>query len=140
MFRALFIASAILLTACTSTEQAMSIISPRYHGKSADEFFRENGAPYSQYTMQDGGRIYRWRDGIGQVQMPGTTTFNAYNTPAGMAGTATTWGDSTITITCDLEIHTDNKNRVQFFRVAQDSLGMWQTSRCNEYFSGLASR
>jgi hypothetical protein len=127
----------LALTACTTSEQALGIIGPRYIDRNADMFFIENGPPISQYKLGDGSTIYRWGTGEGRVNMPGTTTFNAYHTTTGIAGSATTWDAYDITITCDVELVADRENIVREIRIVRDSVGAIEASRCHEYFAAL---
>jgi hypothetical protein len=123
----------LIISGCTTSQDAINIIAPKYIGQKADMFFSVNGPPYGQYVMDNGAKIYKWDSGVQNVSMPTTTSFDAYTTPIGMSGTATTSGGS-ITVDCQLEIHTDPKNTIQSFRVLRDTIGMWETSRCHEFF------
>jgi len=71
----------LVLIGCTTSQDAVNLIMPRYAGQKADVFFSENGPPSSQYQMEDGSRIYRWSSGESHVHTPSTTTFNAAITP-----------------------------------------------------------
>lgn len=62
-----FIALAALLaiTGCKTTEEAQKFVATKWVGKPADEFFIQNGPPFSVFDLDGGGKLYSWRGGQG---------------------------------------------------------------------------
>src|SRR4051812_12314836 len=105
------IAALATLAACSTTEQAGQAMRSSWTGKSADDFFAAHGAPTQSHTAADGRRMYTW----------GTRS----NAPMG--------GPS---LYCSADIVADPSGRISDVRPRADSIGLWNTSRCAEIFSG----
>lgn len=83
------------LAACTTTEEANKAIKSRFIGQPSDVFFSQYGAPISEFSLNSGGKIYRWRGGDTTRTLPAEyTTIGAPNDP--MAGHTTTKTTTTV--------------------------------------------
>lgn len=58
------------LAACTTTEEANKAIKSRFIGQSSDVFFSQYGAPLSEFQLNNGGTVYRWRGGETSRTLP----------------------------------------------------------------------
>jgi hypothetical protein len=122
-----------LLCACTSAQEALKSVESSYIGQKADRFFIARGPPAGTHRLSDGGTIYTWIGGVKGYHIPSTTTVNLTPTFGGGAtGTATTYGGGNLAIGCKLELLADPQDVVRSIRVAQDTIGAWQLSRCAE--------
>ena len=54
---------AMVLSACTTTEEAQQVIQSRWIGQPVEAFFIRHGPPVSEFAMQSGNVIYTWRGG-----------------------------------------------------------------------------
>ncbi|BDA85763.1 hypothetical protein Sa4125_33050 [Aureimonas sp. SA4125] len=57
------LAAVLMVTGCTTTEEANVAMRTDWIGRSSDDFFSAYGPPYQSYDRQDGGTIYSWRGG-----------------------------------------------------------------------------
>lgn len=148
----------LLLASCQTTQQLASSLQSKWIGRSADQFFIDNGAPRSSYTMRDGGRIYSWVGGQKSIDLPGTgqTTTNVIGNTAFLTTTyqdrselsqtttnfigntafsTTTHQDrSELRLGCAVQIVTDKSGIITTIKPTADTIGMWQLSRCAEIF------
>jgi hypothetical protein len=123
----------LALCACTTAEQAISSVQSKYVGRPVDEFFIAKGPPQSAYKLNNGDTIYTWVGGIREYHLPTTTDVQLRQTKTGnISGTATTYGGRDVTIGCTLELHTNANGVVRSARIADDTIGRWQLSRCAE--------
>lgn len=97
------------LLGCGSTQQATERAKSKWVGRSADDFFRENGPPKRDYAMAGGGKVYSWDT---QAQPSGTRTL----------------------LVCSADIVTDARSTITEIRMREDTIGHWNTSRCSEIF------
>ena len=136
MRRIIGISTAILLAACTTTQQANTALSTKFAGKSADSFFMQYGPPASSYTMNDGRRMYVWAETQRNFQLPGssTSTVNVIGNTA-IVNTTTTPG-ANIAMQCQVRLVVSKSGTIEQIQAQSDSMGVWQTSRCNEVFGG----
>jgi hypothetical protein len=79
-------------------------------GKRADDFFVKHGAAERDQKLSDGRRVYVWQ-----------TVANA-----SMGGPR---------VTCGADIVADPAGIIVEIRPREDSLGLWNTSRCSEIFN-----
>jgi hypothetical protein len=133
MIRNLFlILLSLILVGCTTTNDAMRKTS-YYYGKSADDFFRNNGMPLQAYKFDKGDRMYRWSSVAHSVVMPGFTNYSGSVGPFGqVTGSAVTSGGFAINVQCVVDIHADQNNKILKITPIVDTWGDWETSRCNE--------
>src|SRR5262245_12608793 len=89
---------AMALSACTTGQDALNVMTPKYIGKKADVFFSENGPPSSQYLLENGSRIYRWTTGETKMDLPEATAFNATTYGNSINGTATNLGGGSVAV------------------------------------------
>lgn len=121
-----------MLVSCTTTNDAM-IKTSYYYGKSADDFFRNNGLPFQAYRFDKGDRVYRWSSVVQSYAMPGFTTYSGSVGPFGqVSGSSTTTGGYTLNIQCVVDIYADQNNNITRINPVIDTWGAWETSRCNE--------
>jgi hypothetical protein len=121
------------LCSCSTAEEGLQGVRNQYLGQKADQFFIARGPPASSYKLTDGGTIYTWTGGVRGYSIPSTTTVNLRPTYGGGAtGTATSNGGGELTIACTLDLHADEQGIVRSIRVARDTIGAWQLSRCAE--------
>ncbi|MDX8532795.1 hypothetical protein RFM41_13190 [Mesorhizobium sp. VK25A] len=134
MRRIIGISTTILLSACTTTQQANTALSTKFAGKSADSFFMQYGPPASSYTMNDGRRMYVWAETQRNFQLPGssTSTVNVIGNTA-YVNTTTTPG-ANIAMQCQVRLVVSQAGTIEQIQAQSDSMGVWQTSRCNEVF------
>ncbi|MBZ9859716.1 hypothetical protein [Mesorhizobium sp. CA12] len=136
MRKIIAISTAILLAACTTTQQANTALSTKFAGRSADSFFLQYGPPASSYTMNDGRRMYVWAETQRNFQLPGssTSTVNVIGNTA-YVNTTTTPG-ANIAMQCQVRLVVSKSGIIEQIQAQSDSMGVWQTSRCNEVFGG----
>jgi hypothetical protein len=121
------------LSACTTTEEALTAARSKYIGTNADRFWLANGPPARSHTLSDGSTLYTWVGGTKFYNTPAVTTVNmSPSIGGGVMGTATTTGGSTVAIGCALELHVDTKGIVRGIRAVDDTIGAWELSRCAE--------
>lgn len=106
----------------------------RYVGSPVDSFFLRYGPPASSYTMQDGRKMYVWAENAKHLTFTGVSTaqVNVIGNTAYVTGMNTP--SSTVDIQCQVRIVADQQGRIQQILSHADSVGYWQTSRCNEIF------
>lgn len=127
----------IILGACTTTQMAADAMQARFVGKSMDSFVVEHGPPLSEYQMEDGGFLYEWSSGIRKtINLPATTSYSGVTNPYSYSGVGQTIGGGPIEMECRLRIVTDKHKIIKDFTITKDSIGAWETSRCNEVLSG----
>jgi len=80
------------LAACTTTEEANKAIKSRFIGQPSDVFFSSYGAPISEFDLNNGGKVYRWRGGETSRTIPAEymTVGNPSDPMAGKTNTKTT--------------------------------------------------
>jgi hypothetical protein len=128
----IIILASLVLVGCTTTNDAMRKTS-YYYGKSADDFFRNNGMPLQAYKFDKGDRMYRWSSVAHSVVMPGFTNYSGSVGPFGqVTGSAVTSGGSAINVQCVVDIYADQNNNILRIVPIVDTWGLWETSRCNE--------
>ena len=133
MTRTLFaILLSLIVAGCTTTNDAMRKTS-YYYGKSADDFFRNNGMPLQAYKFDKGDRMYRWSSVAHSIVMPGFTNYSGSVGPFGqVTGSAVSSGGFAINVQCVVDIHADQNNNILKITPVVDTWGDWETSRCNE--------
>lgn len=132
MKKLILILASWMLVGCTTTQDAMNKIS-HYYGRSADDFFRNNGMPLQAYKFDKGDRMYRWSSVAHSVVMPGYTNYSGSVGPFGqVTGSAVTSGGFAINVQCVVDIHADQNNNILKITPVVDTWGDWETSRCNE--------
>jgi hypothetical protein len=122
---------ALAVYGCTTTEQANKVVAEKYIGTPTDNFFIKFGPPSSSYQLKDGGTLYTWQERAHSIQTAGTVTTNMI----GNTAVSTVEPGANITIQCVMKIVADRGGAITQITVLNDSLGVWQMSRCNEYFS-----
>jgi len=128
----IIILASLILVGCTTTNDAMRKTS-YYYGKSADDFFRNNGMPLQAYKFDKGDRMYRWSSIAHSVVMPGFTNYSGSVGPFGqVTGSAVSSGGFAINVQCVVDIHADQNNNILKITPVVDTWGDWETSRCNE--------
>jgi hypothetical protein len=128
----IIILASLILMGCTTTNDAMRKTS-YYYGKSADDFFRNNGMPLQAYKFDKGDRMYRWSSIAHSVVMPGFTNYSGSVGPFGqVTGSAVSSGGFAINVQCVVDIHADQNNNILKITPVVDTWGDWETSRCNE--------
>jgi hypothetical protein len=128
----IIILASLILVGCTTTNDAMRKTS-YYYGKSADDFFRNNGMPLQAYKFDKGDRMYRWSSVAHSVVMPGFTNYTGSVGPFGqVTGSAVSSGGFAINVQCVVDIHADQNNNILKITPVVDTWGDWETSRCNE--------
>lgn len=79
------------LAACTTTEEANQALKSRFVGQPSDAFFTQYGAPLSEFSLNNSGKVYRWRGGETTRTLPAEyTTIGASDPMAGKTTTKTT--------------------------------------------------
>ena len=122
----------LVLVECTTTQDAMNKIF-HYNGRSADDFFRNNGMPLQAYKFDKGDIMYRWSSIAHSVVMPGFTNYSGSVGPFGqVTGNAVTSGGFAINVQCVVDILADQNNKILKITPIVDTWGDWETSRCNE--------
>jgi hypothetical protein len=105
------IAAAFILSSCGSTQQAGQAMQATWIGKRADDFFVKQGAAQRDQRLSDGRRVYVWE-----------TSSNA------SMGGPKVW--------CSADIVASVSGIITEIRPREDSIGLWNTSRCSEIFNG----
>ncbi|PSJ58284.1 hypothetical protein C7I85_20750 [Mesorhizobium soli] len=82
------------LAACTTTEEANKAIKSRFIGQPSDVFFSQYGAPLSEFPLNNGGKVYRWRGGETMRTLP--AEYTTIGTADPMAGKSTTKTTTTV--------------------------------------------
>ncbi len=94
-----------------STDQAAVSMRSSWAGKRADEFFAQHGAAAKEQRLGDGRRVYIW--------------ISDANAPFGGPP-----------VRCSADIVAAPDGRIISIRPREDTLGVWQLSRCSEIFGG----
>ena len=129
----LIVFGCLALCACTTPQQAILSVQNKYVGRPVDEFFVAKGPPQSEYKLNNGDTVYTWVGGIRHYHIPTTTDVRLRQTYSGnIRGTATTYEGGDVTIGCTVELHTNANGVVRSARIANDTIGRWQLSRCAE--------
>lgn len=124
--------AAILLSACTTTEDANNAMKSRFIGQSSDVFFSQYGMPLSSFPLNDGGTLYRWRGGQTTQTIPAeyrTIELNGKQqqqlvTPA-----------RTEALYCEAQISTNARGIITNVQTTNDTTGAgFSLSRCAEVF------
>jgi hypothetical protein len=103
-------AAAILsLTGCGTTQQAGEAMKTSWVGRKADDFFVKHGAAQREQQLSDGRRVYVWQ-----------TSANA-----SMGGPR---------VSCSADIVASAAGVIVEIRPREDSIGLWNSSRCAEIF------
>lgn len=97
----------VVLAGCGSTQQADQTAKSVWVGRPADEFFAKYGPPKLHHQMAAGGRVYEWES----VAQPSLIDQK---------------------LTCSANLVTDSKGRLTDITFQQDSIGVWNVSRCTE--------
>lgn len=119
------------LQACQSTSEVAQATRSQWIGKHADEFFRQHGAPVSEFPTADGGKLYRWTGGHGQTYLPSSASGNVSG-----SGQVSLTVDSPATINyqCALQIDAGPDRTIRNMQIMGDTIGRWRLSRCSEVF------
>jgi hypothetical protein len=94
---------------CGSTQQAGQAMRTSWIGQPADTFFVRHGAAAREQTLSDGRRVYVWQS-------------------VGSSPTGATQ------LVCSADVVTDRSGRITDIRPREDTIGLWNTSRCSEIF------
>jgi len=124
----------LLLSGCTTTNQAMLRVNNSFAGKNIDEFVLQHGVPYKKHQLNSGDFIYVWNSGVISYQMPATTNLSGTVSPYGYTGTATTYGGGALNVFCEVQIHTAQDGMIRSIQAVRDTIGKWTLSRCSELF------
>jgi hypothetical protein len=100
----------VLLTSCTTTEQAKRALDAQFVGKPIDEFFLRHGPPVQQHKTQDGKTIYVWNSNPASQGTARPVTF------------------------CEVQLVADSAAILRSVTPRYDSIGQWTTSYCAELF------
>ena len=122
------------LGGCTSTEQAAKVLHSKWDGQPADSFFLQYGPPVSTYAMTDGGKIFTWVGGQANVPLPGTASTTTQVIGNTATSTTTYNPGGNIAVGCRVQIVTNQSGVITAIRPMGDTIGLWQTSRCAEFF------
>jgi len=129
------LAALLLLAGCVSSHQANQDIQGRVVGLSVDDFVMRYGPPYSRYDMADGRKVYRWGYDRGTYTTPAVTTGALTDTGDGtLVYDAQTVGGGTKHQGCDIQFTADQAGKIVEAHAVRDSLGVWTTSYCHEFF------
>ena len=63
----------LALSRCASTQDAEKAVGDKYIGRDSDEFFSRYGPPRSYFELNNGGRVYTWVGGEGNIHVPEQT-------------------------------------------------------------------
>jgi hypothetical protein len=105
--------TAVILTACSTTEDARRALNGKWLRKNSDDFVAQYGVPQSQYVRQDGKTILAWGSHE-SVYVPATTT---------------TYGGYPIPIECSIQLTISKDHTIEKIEILEE------TSRCNELFN-----
>lgn len=116
---------------CTTAGDADSLLASRYNGSNTDAFFTKFGPPASSYSLNNGDTLYTWQERARYWTSSGSIT----TTVIGNVAVSNVDPGATHLQQCQLKITAGQDGRIKSISVLSDSLGRWQMSRCNEYFS-----
>lgn len=122
---------AIAVCGCTTTEQANKLVASKYMGGQTDAFFTKFGPPESSYKLQSGDTLFTWAERARYWNTPGSVQ----TTVVGRTAISTVTPGDKVLQQCQLKILASPDGRIREINVLNDSLGVWQLSRCNEVFS-----
>ncbi|MCM2398847.1 hypothetical protein NBH19_22460 [Rhizobium sp. S95] len=156
-------AFAIVLSGCTTTEEANTVIQSRWVGQPVEVFFTQYGPPVSEFPMASGNVLYTWRGGDKTRYIAPT-----YSTPTPAQTTTRTETKETkpgVTVTkttttgiyqpqpqmisppryeelfCELQITADPSQRIVAIRASNDTDGEGLSfSRCAEVLNAHPQR
>jgi hypothetical protein len=125
---------AMLLVACSTTEQANETMVAKFKGTKADSFFIKYGPPAQGYRTSDGQTIYIWAEQQKNYYMPPSayTTINYIGTTA--YATTNFIGGGTMEVQCQVKILANKRGIIEEIEAHRDTWGDWETSRCHELF------
>lgn len=153
---AVAVLAAAVLSGCTTTEEANTVIQSRWIGQPAEVFFTQYGPPISEFPMASGNILYTWRGGDKTRYIP-----PQYSTPTPAQTTTRTVTRETkpgVTVTktttlggfptaqpqmisppryeelfCELQLTADPSDRIVAIRASNDTDGEGLSfSRCAE--------
>ncbi|GEO83986.1 MULTISPECIES: hypothetical protein [Alphaproteobacteria] len=151
---AAIVAIAAMLSGCTTTEEANTVIQSRWIGQPAELFFTRYGPPISEFQVASGNMLYTWRGGDKTRYIP-----PQYSTPTpvqtrtvtreakpGVTVTKTTTSGGYLSgqpqmisppryeeLFCELQITADPSDRIVAIRATNDTDGEGLSlSRCAE--------
>ena len=93
----------LALSRCASTADAEKAVADKYIGRDSDEFFSRYGPPRSYFELKNGGKIYTWVGGEGNIHVPEQTQTivpaapGAQKTTEKTTTTQKTTGNTTVT-------------------------------------------
>lgn len=114
MMRKLFIAIAIGVAGCTSTQEVANTMGAELIGRNIDEVFVNYGIPGRTMTLHSGDIIHEWS-----------------------APTAWVGG---FKMDCEVRFITASNGTIKRLSIFNDTTGAWDTSRCAEVFREVRAR
>jgi hypothetical protein len=124
-----------VLGACSTTKEAGNALQAAWIGKPADDFFRAYGPPVSSYTFADGGKMYEWTGGRASISLPGSASTST--TIIGNTAVSNTqfFPGGNVYMGCSIRINASKLGIISSIAPNEDSIGMWEMSRCAELFA-----
>ena len=101
--------AALTLAACGTAQQAEQSMKTSWVGQRADDFFVKHGAALRDQKLSDGRHVYVWQ----------TTSLGPI---------------SHARVGCSADIVADTAGFIVEIRPREDSIGLWNPSRCSEIF------
>ena len=92
----------VLLSRCATTQDAEKAVGEKYIGQDSDAFFSRYGPPRSYFELKNGGKVYTWVGGEGNIHVPEETQTvavapGAQKTTEKTTTTQKTTGNTTVT-------------------------------------------
>jgi len=125
----------VLCCGCTPTIKVQEGLNSNFVNRKFDDFVIQYGPPSSKYIMDDGSIMYSWNSDVAYLTMPAKYAVNAVGNN-GLVVDQT--GGGTIYMECGLRILVSGNKVIRNIIITKDTIGIWNSSRCSEVFSGMA--
>ena len=119
------------LASCAGVQEKGAALGSRFVGQPFDSFVTHYGIPQASQKLSDGGMTYEW-----------TSRYGVANTGAAvqtllMAGSGAEVQGGSYQLGCTVRLVVGRTGGIEQFIIANDTIGAWQMSRCNEVFAEL---
>jgi hypothetical protein len=125
----LAMAVGLALSACAGAGDKGAALSSRFVGQPFDTFVTRYGIPQGSQKLANGKTVYEWSShfGVANTGAPIQTLL--------MAGSNAQVQGGSYQLECKVRLIVGPSGMIEQFAVADDTIGAWQLSRCNEVFA-----
>ena len=117
------------LAGCAGISDKGAALSSRFVGQPFDTFVTRYGIPQASQKLASGTTVYEWSShfGVANTGAPIQTLL--------MAGSNAQVQGGSYQLECKVRLAVGSGGMIEQFAVADDTIGAWQLSRCNELFT-----